>query len=188
MMEQLIEWDKQLLVFLNSFHHPWLDPVMMLITKTVFWIPLYLYFIFLIFKQHKKDGWWFLLGAAVTILMADQITASLMKPYFARLRPSHDPSLEGLLHLVNGYKGGLYGFASSHAANTFGAATFVWLVLGPNYRWIGFAFAWAAIMTYSRIYLGVHFPGDVFVGALVGIASGWCGYRIAFSILEKRKE
>lgn len=184
-MNKLIELDKDLLLFLNGFHHPALDPIMFYITKTTFWIPLYLFFVFLIFKQYGKDGWWILAGASITILLADQITASLMKPYFARLRPSQDPSLEGLLHTVNGYKGGLYGFASSHAANTFGIAIFMWLSVRSHYKWIGLAFVWASIMTYTRIYLGVHFPGDVIVGALVGLMSGWIAHRFALTLLNR---
>src|SRR5437868_4856680 len=105
-MEWIIEWDKKLLLFFNGFHSPWLDPVMLYVTKTFFWLPLYAFLIFLIFKNYKKQGWFILLGAALTILLADGITSSIMKPFFARLRPSHEPSLQGLVHLVNGYHGG----------------------------------------------------------------------------------
>ncbi len=187
-MESIIDLDKKLLLFLNSFHFAWLDPVMFFLTKTFIWLPLYAFLIFLIFKNYKKQGWYILLGAAITILLANEITSSLMKPFFARLRPSQDPSLQGLVHLVNGYKGGLYGFASSHAANTFGTALFVCLVLKPFYRWIGWIFLWAALMTYTRIYLGVHYPGDILAGALVGLASGWVAFRISKWILKRTQK
>jgi undecaprenyl-diphosphatase len=111
-----------------------------------------------------------------------------MKPVFARFRPSQEPTLEGLVHLVNGYKGGLYGFASSHAANTFGIAFFVWLTLRAHYRWIILIFAWAAFMTYTRIYLGVHYPGDIIVGAVVGFGSGWIGHKCTKWFLDKRSD
>lgn len=179
MMDQFLEWDKELLLFLNSFHTPWLDPVMILITKTIFWLPLYAVLVYLMFRNFKREAWFILIGAALTILLADQITSTLMKPYFARLRPSQDPALVGLLHHVNGYRGGLYGFSSGHAANTFGVALFVWLTLRSNYSWIGLIFLWAALMTYTRIYLGVHYPGDIAVGGLIGIFCGWIGFRIA---------
>ena len=81
------------------------------------------------------------------------------------------------MHLVDGYKGGIYGFASSHAANTFGTAIFVWLVLKPYYKGMVWIFVWAALMTYTRIYLGVHFPGDIIAGAVVGLGSGWVGFK-----------
>lgn len=186
MIEELLEWDKRALIFLNGLHTQGLDPVMLTITKTFFWTPLYLFFIFLIFKTWKKEGWMFLLGAIVTIVLSDQITSSLMKPFFERLRPSHDPTIQNLLHLVNDYRGSLYGFASSHAANTFGIAMFMWLAFRGIYRWIFLVFIWAALMTYTRIYLGVHFPGDILVGALVGMISGWLGFRISLYIKNKK--
>jgi undecaprenyl-diphosphatase len=185
MLDRLIEWDKELLVFLNGFHTVWLDPVMLLITKTFFWLPLYAFLIYLIFRNFKKEAWFILVGAAIVIVLSDQITSTLMKPFFARLRPSHDPTLAGLLHHVSDYRGGRYGFSSGHAANTFGVALFVWLILSPVYKWIGWIFLWAALMTYTRIYLGVHFPGDIFVGATIGLGCGWIGYKIS-SYLGKR--
>lgn len=186
MLEQLKEWDRQLLIFLNGQHVDWLDPVAFWVTKTEFWIPLYIFLIYLIFKQHGKEGWLVLAGAALTVLLADQITASIMKPYFARPRPSHEPALEGLLHIVNDYRGGAYGFASSHAANTSGVALFVFLLFRNVYRWIWVLFLWALIMTYTRIYLGVHYPGDILVGAMVGLLSGYAGFRFQKWFRERR--
>ena len=119
-METILEIDKDLLIWINSFHTGWLDPVMLMITKTEFWSPLYLFFIYLIFKKLDRDAWFAMAGAGLTILLADQITASFMKPFFQRLRPSQDPAIQNLIHLVVNskgeiYRGGLYGFASSHA-------------------------------------------------------------------------
>jgi undecaprenyl-diphosphatase len=111
-----------------------------------------------------------------------------MKPFFERLRPSHDPSMQNLIHLVDDYRGGLYGFASSHAANTFGVALFVWLTLRPVYNWIFLIFLWAAVMTYTRIYLGVHYPGDIIVGALVGLVSGWVGFKASEFLRIRNKK
>jgi undecaprenyl-diphosphatase len=184
-MQPILDLDKKLLLCLNGFHHPLLDPVMFYFTKTFFWLPLYAFLIFLIFKNYKKQAWIVLLGAAITILFANEITSTLMKPFFARLRPSHEPTLEGLVHLVNNYKGGLYGFASSHAANTFGTALFVWLALKPFYQWIGWIFLWAALMTYTRIYLGVHYPGDILVGATVGMVSAWAAFLLTSWLLNR---
>ena len=177
-----MDWDRRLLVWLNGFHTDWLDPVMYYTSQTLFWLPLYLFLLWLIIKDFKKECWVPLIGVAVTVLIADQVTASLMKPYFARLRPSQEPSLQGIVHLVtdrNGeiYTGGLYGFASSHAANTFATATFFTLLFRAKRPWIKWLFVWAAGMTYTRIYLGAHYPGDILVGGLVGVTGAFLGFK-----------
>jgi len=191
-MDTILEIDKDLLIWINSFHTAWLDPVMLIVTKTAFWTPLYLFFIYLIFKKLGPNAWFAIAGAALTILLTEEITSGLMKPFFQRLRPSNDPSVQNLLHLVADskgviYHGGKYGFASSHAANTFGTATLMWLLFKDRTRWMIFAFLWAAIMTYTRLYLGVHFPGDILVGALIGVLSGVAGYKL-FMWLKGRRE
>ena len=176
-MDDLLELDKRLLLWFNGFHTQALDPLMMLMTKTIFWLPLYLILVFLVFKRFKMEGWFFLAAVALAILLADQFTSGFMKPFFARLRPSQEPSLEGLLHLVDGYKGGRYGFASGHAANTFATAFLIWRLFKDMYRWVGLIFLWALLMAYTRIYLGVHYPGDILVGAMVGLGCGWLAFK-----------
>jgi undecaprenyl-diphosphatase len=187
-MEQLLELDRDLLLFLNGLHSAFMDPIMYFLTEIYAWLPLYIFLIFLLFKNYKKDTWWILLGVTITILLCDRITSGFMKPFFARPRPSHEPSLEGLLHIVNGYKGGMYGFASGHSANTFGIAFFVWLTLRPYYKWIGLIFVWAVVMTYTRIYLGVHYPTDILVGGTIGIICGWISYRISIYLIDRYKK
>ena len=177
MLDQLIDFDKKVLLFLNSFHTPWLDPIVLFSTQTLAWLPLYLFLLYLIIKEYKKESWIALLGIVLTIVLANEITSSLMKPYFERLRPSNEPSLQGLIHLVDGYKGGKFGFASSHAANTFGVATFFFLLFRKKKKWIGWLFLWAVAMTYTRIYLGVHYPGDILVGGMIGVLAGIIGYK-----------
>jgi len=186
-MDWILDMDRELFLFLNGLNTEWLDPLMMLFTQTQFWVPLYLFLIYLIFKNYGTEGWFVLAGVVVTILLADQITSALMKPFFARLRPSHEPSLAGLVHLVDGYAGGRYGFPSSHAANTFGTAWFIWKLFGTRYRWIGLMFVWCTLMTYTRVYLGVHYPADVIVGALVGIGSGAIGWQVYQALRKKFK-
>jgi undecaprenyl-diphosphatase len=187
-VEELLELDKRLLLFLNGWNSPFFDSVMLTLTETFVWTPLYATLIYLVIKIYGKSSIWILLGVALTILLCDRITSGFMKPFFARLRPSHEPSLEGLLHLVNDYRGGLYGFASSHAADTFGVAMFVWLSLKKYYRWIWFVFVWAALMTYTRIYLGVHYPTDILVGALIGMTLGWLSLKGSFYVWNKNKK
>jgi undecaprenyl-diphosphatase len=185
-MEQLLELDRRLLLFLNGLHTPFMDTIMHFLTEIYAWIPLYAFLIFLVAKKLKKDTWWVLLGVVITVVLCDQITSGFMKPFFARLRPSHEPSLEGLIHIVNGYRGGQYGFASGHAANTFGVSFFVWLTLKSYYKWIGLIFIWAALMTYTRIYLGVHYPTDILVGGSIGMMCGWLGFKVSGYIIARR--
>lgn len=189
-IDQLIALDKELFLFLNGLHTPWLDPIMWLFTETLFWLPFYLFLLFHIVKEHKMMSLAVLLGITFTILLSDQITSGLMKPYFNRLRPSHEPSLEGMVHLVNGYRGAVYGFASSHAANTFGIATFLYMLFRISKPWMAWLFPWAAMVSYTRIYLGVHYPADIVAGAAVGICCGWISFKL-FKIgrdrIEKRK-
>lgn len=186
-MEQLLKLDTDLLLFFNGLHAAWLDPIAFWITKTAVWLPLYLFLLYLIIKNYKKEWWIPLIGIALTILLADQITSSIMKPYFARLRPSQEPSLQGLVRLVYEYKGGLYGFASSHAANTLGTATFFWLLFRGQYKWVWLLFVWAVVMTYTRLYLGVHYPTDILVGGIIGVLAGIAGHSLTRFLIRKYK-
>lgn len=165
--------DSQLFLFLNGLHTEWLDTVMVAITEMWLWIPLYILLLYMVFKQYGKRGWWILLAVAVLILCSDQLSAHVCKPLFHRLRPCFNPDLESLVHLPKGLPGGRYGFVSSHAANTFAVATFLTAVLRKSYRSIGWwLFAWALVSSYSRIYIGVHYPGDILAGAVLGVLIG----------------
>lgn len=168
MIEAIKNWDEAAFLWLNSFHSSALDPIVLQLTQTISWIPLYVLLLYQIYRIDPKNTAWILGGVMLTILLSDQMTSGLMKPYFERLRPCHDPRWEGMLHLY-GRCGGLYGFVSSHAANTFGLATFLTLKLGKKQKAIAWLFLYALLVSYTRIYLGVHYPLDVFFGAVVGV-------------------
>ena len=168
MIEAIKNWDEAAFLWLNSFHSSALDPIVLQLTQTITWIPLYVLLLYLIYRIDPKNTAWILGGVMLTILLSDQVTSGLMKPYFERLRPCHDPRWDGMLHLY-GRCGGLYGFVSSHAANTFGLATFLTLKLGKKQKAIAWLFLYALLVSYTRIYLGVHYPLDVFFGAVIGV-------------------
>ncbi len=187
-MDDLLELDRRLFLELNdSFRSPFMDQLMFFLTETYAWIPLYLLLVFLLIRNFGKQTWIWLAAIALTILLADQITSAVMKPLFERLRPTHEPSLTDSVKIVNEYRGGRFGFASSHAANTFGIATLMWMVLKMYRPWIGLLFLWTLLVGYTRIYLGVHYPGDVLAGFVVGACCALIAYFV-FLLLKRHLE
>ena len=186
-MNNLELLDQKLLVWLNGFHSAFLDQLMFYASKTWFWIPFYAILLFFCIKYYKKQSIWIFLIIALGILASDQL-CNVIKFSVARYRPSHNLELSPLLHLYQFsdgtyYRGGLYGFCSAHAANSFCMATLViyflrkyskiWLIIMPLY---------AILVSYTRIYLGVHYPADILCGGLFGI--GIAGLGIVISTLR----
>ena len=184
MIEIITKWDEAAFLWLNSFHSEAVDPIVLQLTKTITWIPLFVLVLYQIYRTDPKNTAWILGGVMLTILLSDQVTSGLMKPYFERLRPCHDPRWEGMLHLY-GRCGGLYGFVSSHAANTFGLATFLTLKLGKKQKAIAWLFLYALLVSYTRIYLGVHYPLDLFFGAVVGVLAAYFSWFCVVVIKRK---
>jgi undecaprenyl-diphosphatase len=171
-MESLQQVDIDLLLWINhSWKSAWMDHVMLFCSDKYTWIPFYAVLLFFLYKSDPKKIWINLIVLACCIALADQIASSLFKPYFERLRPCNNDVLRPQLLLIEGVCGGMYGFVSSHAANTFAVFTFFTLKnVFSKKIWICILFVWALIVSLSRVYLGVHFPGDVFCGSLIGVA------------------
>ena len=165
-MQTLQNLDTELFLYLNSLHFEWLDPIMELITRRDTWFPAYLVLVIWLIVRNRKEAVFQIITIVLAVALADQICSSVLKPLVARLRPCHEPALQGLVHIVNEC-GGQFGFCSSHAANGFALATTIYLFFGKN-KFTILIFIWAVIVSYSRIYVGVHYPLDIIFGALIG--------------------
>lgn len=168
MIETIRYSEYEWFLWLNSFHSPFWDTAMYWITHRFTWIPLYIFLVYYIFKITRQNAWYKLFFILVSVGLSDRITSGFMKPYFMRFRPCHDPAIENLVHVVGGC-GGQYGFASSHASNSFALALAFTLINKKDVRWKYFLFLWAILVSYSRIYVGVHYPTDLLAGAIVGL-------------------
>lgn len=194
MLESIDKLDKTITVFLNGLHADWLDRVFYLISDPKISIPWFIFLFYLIYKKHNlKTLVLSMAGIGLVILLCDRISVELFKNVFERLRPSHsdDPIVKGVIHNIrdwngNLYRGGKYGFVSSHATNYFGMGMFFYLAIRPISRkmwWL--IFGWVIIVGYSRIYLGVHYLGDILGGALLGVVLGSFAYGL-YSIAENK--
>ena len=188
MLEQLLHIDTEILLAINGWHAPWADQLMWIISAKTTWIPLYLLLIGLLVWRYRQPAptpikWLQKVPACVVMIVviglavgaADFIASGILKDWVSRPRPSRVPELEGVLHLVNGYKSGRYGFVSSHAANTMAVALLFSLIWRNKIATCGLML-WVAANCYSRMYLGVHYPTDILGGLIVGSLVAVVGY------------
>lgn len=176
-MEEIIQFDKQLLLMVNGSDSLFLDYLILTLTNALTWIPLYVSLLYVVIKTNLnvREVFLILLAAGLCVLLAGTVDDEIVKPLVARWRPTHDPQIGSLVDVVNGYRGGNYGFFSAHAANTFSLAVFFSLLMRQRLLTI-FLVGWSLINCYTRLYLGVHYPGDITVGLLWGGFVGWFVY------------
>ena len=159
MLEKIKEFDINLLVYLNGLGSETYDKFWLIITNQLYWTPFFLFIFYLIYKKiGGKQTLYLLLFIAILIAFTDQ-TCNLFKHTFQRLRPCNDPEVNSIIRVVQVRKS--FSFFSGHAANTMAVATFLYFVLRRRIKFLGFIFLWPLIFAYSRIYLGLHFPGDI---------------------------
>lgn len=179
MIEWLMHLDTQLFLFLNGISSPIADFIMYWLSHREIWIPLYLFLIYLLYRHYGKMAIALVLLALLLFAISDRVSVVAFKDVFQRLRPCHEPALEGLVYTLHGRCGGKFGFISSHASNTFSLATFMALLFWNKFRFIAvFMLVWASLVSYSRVYLGVHYPGDIIAGAMVGAIEALLIYRL----------
>lgn len=184
-IDTISQWDIDLLLALNGSESLYLDGIMWTITRTSTWLLLFGALFYIVIKNNKlKQSLVIFILVALLITVADQVASGICKPLFQRFRPTHDPIVGPMIDIVNGYRGGKYGFFSSHASNTFAGATFFALLFRSTPVSI-VLFIWATLCTYSRLYLGVHYPTDILTGLTFGIFSGYV-FHFLYAYVGKR--
>lgn len=170
--------DSALLVWGNSFHNPFFDRLMPWLTNPLVWLPLFVWWFYEVYHVHGRKLWQILVCIAVLIFATDR-SSVLIKDSVKRYRPTHNLLIKDKVHVVNDYRGGEYGYVSSHAANSFALAFFLFFMLKPSNRLTKASiFGWALLFCYTRIYLGVHYPFDLLSGALLGTLWAFIFYNL----------
>ncbi len=175
LIKKILQWDEYLFLKINtSYTNSSLDAIAPWYRESITWLPLYLFMLVFLFVNFGRKTWYWLLFAVFTIALSDQLSSGFIKHYFQRLRPCGNIALQGQMRLLLDYCSGGFSFTSSHATNHFALAMFITQSLkniSTPYKW--FWFMWAASISYAQVYVGVHYPLDVFCGALVGCLIGY---------------
>lgn len=184
-MDKLSLLDSDLLVYINGIHSAWSDELMYDVSNTWFWLPLYILIFILVIRNYSlKNSLIIFVCTTILLLVTDQVCASVIRPWLGRLRPTHElDGIGDIIHIVHDYRGGKYGFPSCHAANSMAIAVYFSLFIKRNWFRL-LIFAWVLVVSYSRIYLGVHYPGDILGGMMFGTLFAYILYRITQLLLK----
>ncbi|MBA4409525.1 MAG: phosphatase PAP2 family protein [Bacteroidota bacterium] len=182
-MEVIKQIDQSLFLFLNDIHSVFWDKAMFLFSSREIWIPFYLLIIYVIIKTFKRNSIYILILIGLSIALSDQFSV-MIKNLAERLRPSNDPAISNLIHIVNNYRGGTFGFFSSHASNSFTIAVIASLLF-KNRMFSILIFVWAIVVSYTRVYLGLHYPGDILTGWFWGALIGFGFYKLMVFIQQR---
>lgn len=177
MIEYLDELDANALLAINGLNDAFQDMFWWMVSAKWASLLLLLALLWILLHQNRRHALLVLAMLVLAIVLADQISSGLIKQMVERLRPSHDPQLESMVRVINGYRGGMYGFVSSHAANSFAAVMLLSLIMRHRAVTISLL-VWSLMQCYSRLYLGVHYPGDILGGMMVGAVVGWLLWRL----------
>ena len=186
-LQRLVDIDKQVMLALNGSNSLYMDGVMKIYTTTVVWIPVALVLLFVVLKNNSpRVALLSVLAVTLTFVATDQVSSHLIKPLVARLRPCQDPTFMHLIDTFNNYRSGGYSFTSSHACNSFGLFAIISLIIRNRALSLSLLL-WAVLNSFSRIYLGVHFPGDILCGGILGCIIGTVMYLL-YNFVRKKVE
>lgn len=183
MLDKILSLDQKLFVYLNGLGSETFDGFWLIITKQIYWIPLFLFLLYLVFKKlGTKQTLFLILFVAILLVFTDQ-TANLFKYGVQRLRPCNNPEINSFIRIVQARKS--FSFFSGHATSSMAVATFLYLFFKKDFKYIWLLFLWPLIFAYSRIYLGLHYPLDIISGYLCGAMLGFLMFKL-YQIFQKR--
>jgi len=183
MLEKLQQLDRQVFIYLNGLGSETFDPMWEIITKQTSWIPIFAIILYLTFKRLGAKHAFLIIGMITVLLLITDQTTNLIKFTVQRLRPGNNPELAGLIRSVQNRKS--FSFISGHASNSMAVAFFLYKVLHPYIKYMGFFFIWPLIFAYSRIYLGLHYPGDILMGYAFGLFTGWLVLKLYIYLRDR---
>lgn len=185
-IDNVIAWDRKTFSYINSqYTNSFFDAILPLLRESLFWIPLYLFLFVFALQNLGKNKWWWIGFTLLTVTLTDTVSSRFIKHTVQRLRPCNDPLMANTIKLLLNHCSGGYSFTSSHAANHFGIAMFLYLTCKQYSKWVVLIFIWAFTIAYAQIYVGVHYPLDVLGGTIVGLLLGWMTASIYKRLISK---